>query len=85
MNTRLLNLAPSRAATVSRVQFSPLTRRFTSRSKRPTVARINAPAIAALVPSLGSALPRESAPFGPRLWSPGLLDRFQAPLTRYRE
>jgi hypothetical protein len=84
MNTRL-NLTPSRVATASRVQLSPLTRRFTSRSKRPTVARINAPAIAARVPSIGSTLPRESAPFGPRFWSPDLLDRLQAPLTRYRD
>jgi hypothetical protein len=77
MNTRLSNLSFSRTATVSRVQLSPVTRRFKT-------AAIATPGARAL-PAIGSTQLRENTSFVPRLFSLGLLDRLQAPLTRHRD
>jgi len=86
MNTRLLSLVRSNAASASRAQFSPLAPRFTQLSLRQTAAAssiLRAPGLT--TPTFASSLALVGGSFAGRLWTPGLLDRLQSPLTRYRE
>ena len=79
MNTKTTRLVTPRA-TLSRAQFSPLSRRAVVRaqsdsSRSDTLLR---------VPGAGSLTPA-SPTLSWRLWIPNVLDRLQMPLSRIRE